>query len=519
MKRSLYAVNGKTPALPVRGWPVRGWPVCGWLVCGWLVCGAVLTCLLVSLTGCGGNASASSDKSILAGLVPGFDTPSPGAAARDAFNVYDADKRRRSVVLLSNASWGGEAPYLKTYRLLVDDPDPTVRAAAIAALGRWGDPTDVPALGRLLDEKNESSDLVRWEAAKALQRIHDEKAIAPLAQALITDIDADVRQASAMALGQYPSRRAFDALVGGLDDDDFAVVTASAESLKTLTGQDYADDGERWWQWAKDNPNIFADKQTYYYPQYHKRPSMIDRVQFWKDTSEPTPKQPRTEIAAVGAEPTALTGSRPTGTRTGTNAGSSLYDFEVPARLPNGELAPINDTRPAPRETPTPVVRPRPNPDRTVVTPPSNPAPPAPPETIRPDTVTPPPADQPATVTTNTGASVVTEPYDAGAPAEPATPTVMTPPADTATTTAPAPATTLTTTMIDPETGERVTVEVPIESTATTVTVTDPPVESTASTDTAADSGEGSSADDGSTETITEEERRTWHIFGASDGR
>src|SRR5690606_5374227 len=91
---------------------------------GILTLGAAL-----ALGGC--SSSGDPDGTVLSDLLQGLAPPTPGQAARDAFNVYDADRRRNAIGLLAAAPFGGEAPYTRTYRLLVDDPDATVRGAAV----------------------------------------------------------------------------------------------------------------------------------------------------------------------------------------------------------------------------------------------------------------------------------------------------------------------------------------------------------------------------------------------------
>ncbi|MDH3585082.1 MAG: hypothetical protein OER86_12790, partial [Phycisphaerae bacterium] len=83
--------------------------------------------------GCRGGADAELPgiDDLLAGLMP----ETPAQVARDLFNMHDADRRRRAINLLSTAPFGGEPPYVKAYRELVTDPDRTVRAACLRALG------------------------------------------------------------------------------------------------------------------------------------------------------------------------------------------------------------------------------------------------------------------------------------------------------------------------------------------------------------------------------------------------
>lgn len=260
------------------------------------------------LSGCTGGGADSSDN-FFSDLLP----PSPGETAREAFNVYDADRRRNAINLLSNAPWGGEAPYLRTYRLLINDPDPTVRAAALRALGSHGGIEDLPAILPYLSDR---TPFVRWEAAMALQRLHDESAIEPLIKAVREDEDADVRQAAANALAQYPQPKVFQALVGALDDDDYGVVEEAEHSLAILTGQKLGQDGAAWLAWSENRQDLFAQQQTYFYPQFEKPLTFGQRVQFWKQREEIVPRRPRdTEVAietpALPDEPEPVTVIQP----------------------------------------------------------------------------------------------------------------------------------------------------------------------------------------------------------------
>lgn len=132
------------------------------------------------LPGCQ-SVGSSDDDSWLSPIAGQFLPPSPGQLARDAFNVYDPDKRRNSIALLSTASFGGEEPYLRMYRLILDDPDASVRAACIRALGLHGHREDVL---RIVPYLEDATGFVRWESALALQKLHHPEAVGPLIKAL-----------------------------------------------------------------------------------------------------------------------------------------------------------------------------------------------------------------------------------------------------------------------------------------------------------------------------------------------
>lgn len=240
------------------------------------------------LSGCGSGTPGQNLNEWMGSILP----PKPGDVARDAVNPYDPDLRRKSLQALGKAAWGGEEPYMRLYRMLVDDPDPTVRAAALAALGKHGTQEDIDRVLPYLEYDTDNK-IVRWEAAKALQRLHREDAATPLTRSLADDEDADVRMACADALGQYHVRPVFQALVGALTDRDYGVVQQSRASLVTLTGQDFGDDGRAWLEWAKGTDNLFANASTYYYPQFSRPRTTFEKIQFWKEAPQVNPQEPR----------------------------------------------------------------------------------------------------------------------------------------------------------------------------------------------------------------------------------
>jgi len=218
-----------------------------------------------------------------------FSPPTPAQEARNVFNVYDPDIRRRALNNLSASPFGGEGPYVRLYRLLIDDPDPTVRAAAVKALGLHGEAKDVALVAIRL---NDEADMVRWEASKALQKIHNPTAIKPLINSLANDSDPDVRMASAGALAQYPTPKVYSSLVSALDDTRHGVVLAAAKSLATLTGTDLGIAGNSWLTFRdKQGANLFANQQVYTWQPYTPPRGFTDKIKFWKKAPEPKPAQ------------------------------------------------------------------------------------------------------------------------------------------------------------------------------------------------------------------------------------
>ena len=240
-------------------------------------------CILVG-TGC---ETLSSDLSLMMEeLMP----PSPGEAARWMFDESNADQRRRGVTLIANSPFGGGESYIRTYEDKVQfDEDPLVRAAAVRALGRYGEPDHAPLLARqLLDE----SEQVRWEAAMALQRLHNPLVIGPLIDTLSNEGElVDVRAAAATALGQYSQDRVFQRLVTALDARELSLNLAALDSLRTMTGQRFGPDLRTWVRWYTETSDPFAGGEEYRYPTYSRRITLFERLTFWstKTWEQPAP--------------------------------------------------------------------------------------------------------------------------------------------------------------------------------------------------------------------------------------
>ena len=252
----------------------------------------VMVALLTATGGCS-RGQAGPFEPLIGGLLP----LSPSSVARDLYHPHDPDIRRKALGHMATAYFGGEEVYVERYRQLIHDKtDGTIRAAAVRNLGLFGKPSDVLIFTQKLDKQKEPSDIVRWEAAKAMQKIHHEDAITPLTVSLKPEVElnADVRIAAALALGQYAKPRVVYALITGLNDRDFAVVHSSLHSLVTLTGQQHLGlDSEKWLQWAEDNPGHIFDKQKQYtWKPFQKPKTFFQKAQFWKKRAPLDPKAP-----------------------------------------------------------------------------------------------------------------------------------------------------------------------------------------------------------------------------------
>jgi len=234
-------------------------------------------------------------ESVLAPLLRRMD---PREAAQWAADPYDADKRGRGTTMLANAPFGGADAYLEMYRKYVTDESPGVRAAAARGLGMHGSPSDVPLVTPLLKD---SERLVRLDAVKALQRLHNEAAVVPLIDAVDPkkEVEVDVRAGAASALGQYADPKVLDALIAALAEDNLLVTRSAQESLRTLTGNDeLGDDRKGWVRWMAATRTPFAGRRAYFYPVFSR-----DRV--WMDwvpiVGGPVPNETSAQPAGMPA--------------------------------------------------------------------------------------------------------------------------------------------------------------------------------------------------------------------------
>ncbi len=202
---------------------------------------------------------------------------SPQQAAIWAADPFEADKRYRGVLLLSNAQFGGEKVYVDMYRLAAEDGDPGVRAVALAALARHGVAEDAPlVIKHVTDEAEE----VRWHACRALQRIYAPEGVPALLERLKPDVESSVqvRASAARALGQYPQRRVAQGLVSALGERNLAVNDNALESLRILTGKDFAYDEKRWLTWLNETEDPFAGTVAYTYPVFERDKSFVEFI-------------------------------------------------------------------------------------------------------------------------------------------------------------------------------------------------------------------------------------------------
>lgn len=247
---------------------------------------AALGLALVLLSGCDTLDNAFS------GIQPGsegilqdlFTGPTPAEATDMAVDEFDPDRRYRGTNLLANAPFAGEPVYIDLFIINSADTDPSVRMASIRGLANHGDPSHVAILAESLRDPEK---IVRLEAARGLQRIHNPIAIEALLIAIKEgDLDADaepdpqVRAEAADALGQYAENRVVRALIAALADPNFLVTSRARQSLRTLTGQDFMYNRQAWQAWNNATQDTFAARGVYRFPGYERDRRVVEYLPF-----------------------------------------------------------------------------------------------------------------------------------------------------------------------------------------------------------------------------------------------
>lgn len=249
---------------------------------------APLAALVVLLASALGGCAADPYRPQTDSLLDFLQGPSPQFVAQMATDPYDADRRYRGTVLLAGAVFAGEEKYMALFRLYTKDEDSAVRGAAARAVANHGTPEDATYIIPLLDDPDE---MVRREAARGLQRLHNPAAIPHLIRKLSTtalsesdsrpEDDTQVRADAALALGQYASPTVVEALVTALDDPQLAVNRSTLESLRILTGQDLGYSRTEWTRWLRGQDVSPTTAQgVFIYPGYQRRLKWYEWIPF-----------------------------------------------------------------------------------------------------------------------------------------------------------------------------------------------------------------------------------------------
>lgn len=204
-----------------------------------------------------------------------------------ATDKYDANSRYVGTLGLAQANFAGEPVYVRLFEENLKDTDPMVRGAAIRGLANHGEPRHAETIAESLTD---ASVEVRIEAARGLQRLHNENVIDALIPAVReanprdpsarSEAEPRVRAEAATALGQYAQNKVLRALFAALDDSDLAVNRNALASLRTLTGQDFGMDHAAWIDWEDKTEAHFAGRQLYTYPAYSRKTRLYEYIPF-----------------------------------------------------------------------------------------------------------------------------------------------------------------------------------------------------------------------------------------------
>ena len=229
-----------------------------------------------------------------------FRGPSPTEAADMALDPYDPDRRFRGIQLLANSDFGGQEPYVALYIDGLDDQDAGVRWASVAAIGRHGDPEHVELI---VDHLTDPDVGVRTEAARALQRLHNDIAVPALMAATdpANESEPAVRAEAANALGQYAEQRVVQALIARLSDPSLSVNHNTLESLQTLTGQNFGLDQRAWVAWVDETEDVFAARKPYTYPVFARDKTIVEWLPFVPEPPNEAESTPVGMIPDIGS--------------------------------------------------------------------------------------------------------------------------------------------------------------------------------------------------------------------------
>lgn len=133
--------------------------------------------------------------------------------------------------------------------LVIDDPDPLVRALAASYVGKYEYREGISTLIEALRDKKA---VVRETAAKALGVLWEKQAVKPLLEVLADDPSGAVRRTAAYALGEIGHPDAFPGLIQRLDDVDPGVAYAALKALQKATKQSFSSNTEEWEKWLKE---------------------------------------------------------------------------------------------------------------------------------------------------------------------------------------------------------------------------------------------------------------------------
>ncbi len=134
-----------------------------------------------------------------------------------------------------------------------------LRAEATLTLAEFSEPSTIPTLQRVIDDKDAD---VRVAACKAWGRRGGPEALDALTRVVGNDSDLDVRLAATTELAKFKEQRSLEALAVALNDKDPALQHRAVQSLKSVSGQNYGDNVPAWRDYVAGNSPALPEPPT-----------------------------------------------------------------------------------------------------------------------------------------------------------------------------------------------------------------------------------------------------------------
>ena len=173
-----------------------------------------------------------------------YNAPSAEEQVAMVLDPDDPDRRRQGIEYLAAGPTAQDEATLKLFALVSrEDSSAFVRSAAVSALGLGEDPAFADAL---IDALEDTSPMVRAEAAEALSITVSPEALRPLIRSAERDTDVAVRYQATRSLPAYREDDSIRTLVYLLDDPELTVHREAHKALIELYGEDLGTEPGPW---------------------------------------------------------------------------------------------------------------------------------------------------------------------------------------------------------------------------------------------------------------------------------
>jgi len=202
----------------------------------------ILTAFLASMIAA--SAGCNRDPQMAQTFKRKINPPSWDQRVAMATDSTDADNRRIGVTLMAEKVKADDTASLKLFAfILANDTDPFVRAAAATALGNVANPDFAPDIIAALDDRSE---IVRWDAAKALGNVPVDGALDPLIARATSDSSTNVRVSATRSLGNFHRPLAVRTLLRLMDAPDLAIRREAHDAMVKIFRIDLGDRPDMW---------------------------------------------------------------------------------------------------------------------------------------------------------------------------------------------------------------------------------------------------------------------------------